>query len=93
MTITSMPEKFSTRVAAAAAAASDSWENQSQRVDRTQSRNDGFFYFMDLPSGKYDLQVTGSRVESKTMKKLTVKQDSKGNITRAIVDLQVSKSM
>lgn len=36
---------------------STKWDQMLERPDRTQSRPDGLFYFLDLPDGEYGLQV------------------------------------
>lgn len=36
------------------------WDTMPQRPDRTTSRMDGQFYFLDLPAGKYTLQANYS---------------------------------
>jgi hypothetical protein len=35
-----------------------SWAVKTERIDRTLSRVDGAYYFLDLPSGSYHLQIS-----------------------------------
>lgn len=66
--IVSMPEIFRTRVSAAASAAEKNWDDLDERLDRTLTRVDGIFYFLDLPAGSYTLSFdtcTDSQDEKK----------------------------
>ena len=53
--IVSMPEVFRNRVSAVASAAEKQWEELDERPDRTVTRVDGVFYFLDLSAGQYTL--------------------------------------
>ena len=55
VTIISMNEEFRTRVSTAASAAEKKWDDLDERPDRTVTRVDGVFYFLDLPAGPYSL--------------------------------------
>jgi len=55
VTITTMPKAFTRRLKLLAAADSENWERRAQRPDKTRSRADGLFYFLDLPDGEYGL--------------------------------------
>jgi len=35
--------------------AGDGWSTRAQRPDRTQTRFDGLYYFLDLPDGEYEI--------------------------------------
>jgi hypothetical protein len=63
--MSAMPPLFATRVALFQQTFSDydrksgsKWKAMPERLDRTQSRNDGLFYFLDLPDGEYGLTIT-----------------------------------
>jgi hypothetical protein len=53
--IVSMPEVFLTRVSTVTGAAEKKWDDLDERLDRTATRVDGIFYFLDLPAGQYTL--------------------------------------
>ncbi len=85
--IISMPEVFLTRVSAVAGAAEKKWDDLDERLDRTVTRVDGIFYFLDLPAGQYTLSFD-TRTDSQDEKKVAViwdilpavKDKIKGNI-------------
>lgn len=85
--IVSMPEVFRTRVSAAASAAEKKWDELDERLDRTVTRMDGIFYFLDLPAGPYTLSFD-ARTYSKDEKKVAViwdilsavRDEAKGNL-------------
>jgi hypothetical protein len=63
-----MPKVFLTRVSLAASATEKKWD---ERVDRTMTREDGIFYFLDLPAGQYTLSFD-TRSDSPDEKKMAV---------------------
>jgi hypothetical protein len=69
--IVSMPEIFRTRVSAAASANEKKWDDLDERLDRTVTKVDGIFYFLDLPAGSYALSFD-ARTDSQDEKKVAV---------------------
>jgi hypothetical protein len=59
------------------------WDQMLERPDRTQSKPNGLFYFVDLPDGDYSLQVTmpsmGRRF-GKVVVPAQVSRDAEGNM-------------
>ncbi len=53
--ITGMPSAFKKRLEIAALPYGKRWDKMLDRADRTRTRPDGLFYFLDLPDGKYSL--------------------------------------
>lgn len=57
VTLTKMPPKFEETLERLARYAGSDWERKSQRPDRTRSRADGLYYFLDLPDGEYEISA------------------------------------
>jgi len=58
------------------------WDQMLERPDRTQSKPNGLFYFMDLPDGEYSLRVTMpsmGRRYGKVVAPAKVSRDAEGN--------------
>jgi hypothetical protein len=51
------PKEFASRVASAKLRAGPKWDNLRERLDRTETRADGIYFFLDLPSGKYEVRA------------------------------------
>lgn len=88
--IMSMPEEFSLRVEGAARAAGTNWEDLDERLDRTLSRADGIFYFLDLPAGRYTVRAIDPRSGAKDEKSVSVTRDQDGKVDMAVADFKLS---
>ena len=79
----SMPDVVKQRVNLLASFEGKSWAAMLERPDRTQSRVDGLFYFLDLPDGDYNLAIKfpaqGNRYGQLEIP-AKVSRDSEGNI-------------
>ena len=91
--VVSMPDAFSTRVSNALCAARKIGEKHIMRPDQALTRNDGNYFFLDLPEGKYTLKVIDPVTGFQDEKKTEVKWDKKGNVKRVKVNFQVSISL
>jgi len=54
--IIGMPPAFKAKIDLLAELSGSDWENRQERLDRTQARYDGRFFFPDLPDGDYILK-------------------------------------
>ena len=88
--IVSMPSTFSNRVATAFQASEKEWEDMEERVDRAETNKNGMFFFLDLPSGPYTLNVIDSRSGIQDEKTVNVSWDKDGNIEMATVTVVLS---
>ncbi|MBV9301611.1 MAG: carboxypeptidase regulatory-like domain-containing protein [Acidobacteriaceae bacterium] len=89
VTIIDMPQEFKVQVNHASLQYANSWERMRERLDRTVTKKNGLFYFVDLPSGNYRLNVSvpgpGSSY-STGQKTASVSRDGDGNSTVVRVD-------
>ena len=92
VTITIMPEEFQRRIAGAAAAAGGGWEHSAQRMDRSFTKADGIYYFLDLPRGKYTVKAVDNRSGARDEKTVSVSWDNDGKVQMAVADLKLSKA-
>src|ERR1700690_791643 len=87
-----MPAAFETKLAIASLSYGDRWNSMLARPDRTRTREDGLFYFLDLPDGEYSLSASipsyGKRYGTEEQP-ATVSRDKKGNIKIAFVTLRL----
>jgi hypothetical protein len=81
--LTTVPEAFRQRLTVVSSAYATQWNQMMERPDRTQSRPDGLFYFLDLPDGDYGLRISmpslGRRYGGLEVP-ATVSRDKDGNI-------------
>jgi hypothetical protein len=79
--MTSMPPSFQKRLNVYRSQFGAEWDARMERPDRTRSRADGQFYFLDLPDGIYGLRASvrifGSRYGAMEQK-VTVSRNAKG---------------
>lgn len=64
------------------------WDKMLERPDRTQSKPNGLFYFLDLPDGEYSLQVSmasSGRRYGKLKASAKVSRDAGGNMAWVFV--------
>lgn len=57
VTITTMPAEFKMALERLSLRQGKGWVRTSERPDKTRSRTDGIFHFLDLPAGKYGLSA------------------------------------
>jgi len=90
VTMSAMPSAFKNKVAIASLAYENSGNDRLERLDRTSTRKDGIFYFLDLPDGKYSLTASIPRYGTRygaTQQSAQVARDGKGNYKIGFVNL------
>jgi len=96
VTITAMPAAFQKKLAAKAMQYGAQWAGMADRPDRTRSRPDGSFYFLDLPDGDYKVTASlpnmGKRFSAAEVK-ATVSRDASGTMHIAYIDLSLQPTM
>ena len=86
--LTAVPEEFKERCTASADAARQSVSKQVNRLDQTRTSAAGYYYFLDLPKGPYELRATGlGRTPPVATGKAKVSVDQSGDVVMATVDM------
>jgi hypothetical protein len=92
VSIEQAPAVFRTKLDLLAQAQGASWPTFAERPDKTLTRNDGLFWFLDLPEGRYSLTVglpaMGSRY-GKLRQNVAVTREAKGNARIVMVNFAV----
>jgi hypothetical protein len=91
VTITVMPEEFQRKVNDAASAGEGNWEHSDARLDRSITKTDGVYYFLDLPAGKYTVKGLDKRSWAEAEKTVSVSWNKEGKVQMAVADLKLSK--
>lgn len=84
------PAAFEQKLAMSSLMYGNRWKTLQQRPDRTRSREDGLFYFLDLPEGTYNVSASiptyGNRYGTAQQPAL-VSRNKKGECKTAFVNL------
>lgn len=87
-----MPAALEKKLAIASLSHGDRWNSLVERPDRTRTKKDGLFYFLDLPDGEYSLSASipsyGKRYGTE-QQSAAVSRDKKGDIKAAFVTLRL----
>lgn len=96
VTIVTMPPLFKNKLEVAALQYGNRWATMTERADKTQTRHDGLFYFLDLPDGKYGLSASlsspGKRY-SKADEAVVVARDAKGGMKLTFTNFVLQQTM
>jgi len=88
--IIAMPEALEQRLTMLSRIYRNEWSTLQARLDRTESREDGLFYFLDLPEGSYTIMASipdsGSRYGT-VQQPAEVAHDDKGEVKVSFIDL------
>lgn len=89
ITLVKQPAAFAPRLIGAASDAGPRWDELTERLDRTLSRSDGLYFFLDLPPGKYTLRAVDLRAGQSAEKSVAIATDKKSGIKRVSVDFEL----
>lgn len=92
VTVTVMPEEFQRKLAGAAKVEGGGWKHSDQRLDRSFTKADGIYYFLDLPAGKYTVKGVDKRSGAQAEKTVSVSWDKDGKVQMAVADLKLSNA-
>ena len=93
--ISEKPAPFKKKLEIAAIQYAGRWAGMPERPDRTRTRNDGLFYFLDLPDGRYGLSAafpgSGNRY-GKAEATATVARDAKDDMKIDFVNFVLNQT-
>jgi Carboxypeptidase regulatory-like domain len=96
VTIAAMPDAFRRKLELRAMQFGAGWNGMAERADRTRSRADGSFYFLNLPDGDYQLSATlpsmGKRYGTANAE-VSVSRGDDGRMKIAFVDLALQPTV
>jgi hypothetical protein len=92
VTITVMPEEFQRKIAGVAEASGGGWERSNERLDRSFSKADGIYYFLDLPAGRYTVRGVERRSGLQAKKTVSVSRAKDGKVQMAVADLKLANA-
>ena len=92
VTITAMPEEFRRKIAGAAETAGGGWNDSDERLDVSRAKDDGIYYFLDLPAGKYTVNGEDRRSGARAEKTVSVSWNKDGKVAMAVADLKLSNA-
>ncbi|NOS89438.1 MAG: carboxypeptidase regulatory-like domain-containing protein [Methylococcaceae bacterium] len=87
--LTSMPEKFSARVAMVALNARYSPSLVKHGLDFAVTKSNGSFFFPDLPDGDYSVSAMTAKIGLQDRHKVSVLSNNKGDIKRIAITLKI----
>lgn len=85
--IASGPKEFEARVAGAARRVGAGWDALCERLDRTKTRSDGFYFFLDLSLGKYTVRGVDTLSGVRGEKTVSLVAGKDGRIKAAVADI------
>ncbi|NJL79233.1 MAG: hypothetical protein HC836_20790 [Richelia sp. RM2_1_2] len=86
--IIEMPEVFQTKLSLKAMQYGSQWQKMFERPDCKITASDGYFYFINLPTGEYVLEtsLSANSTYSKVKTKVKVSDSINGKIPTTIID-------
>lgn len=91
VSIVTMPREFEFRIRTAQRARCADWDELDMRPDKTVSRADGTFYFLDLPTGDYGVRCVDPQTRKQMDQSASVRGSKDEKIQMAFLQFELGR--